>query len=91
MKLPLSCLILNAMVIALILAFFPEKLNALAFFDLHRFKNIKNECETNLNCRSRKCVTRTDFLCAARSKYFLFIIFQRFAINIIFPIIRNDL
>ena len=80
MKFSLSCLIFNVMVIALILAFFPEKLNALAFFDVHRFKNIKNECETNLNCRSRKCVTRTDFLCAARSKYFLFIIFQRFAI-----------
>ena len=72
MKLPLSCLILNAMVIALIVAFFPAKLNALAFFDLHRFKNIKNECETNLHCRSSKCVTRTDFLCAARSKCILF-------------------
>ena len=73
MKLPLSCLILNAMVIALIVAFLPEKVNALAFFDLHRFKTIRNECETNLHCRSRKCVTRTDFLCAARSKSILFI------------------
>ena len=80
MKLPLSCLILNAMVIALIVAFLPEKVNALAFFDLHRFKNIKNECETNLHCRSRKCVTRTDFLCAARSKFILFT-FSKISIN----------
>ena len=70
------------MVIALILAFLPEKLNALAFFDLHRIKNIKNECETNLHCRSRKCVTRTDFLCAARSKYFYLLYFKGLQYNI---------
>ena len=66
------------MVIALIVAFLPAKLNALAFFDLHRFKNIKNECETNLHCRSSKCVTRTDFLCAARSKFIIYLCFKEF-------------
>ena len=54
----------------------------LIFFDHWPLQERENECEIDFHCRSNKCITRTDFFCAARSKllkikYYVYYIAQR--------------
>lgn len=63
-------LIVTTTTIGLLLFFiFGVNVDGLFFFGQLPKKVLKNECEHDLHCISRKCVTRTDFLCAAGSKF----------------------
>ena len=79
----------NVALVLTTITMFNEDVSGLLFFNLHPFKELKNECEIDLDCTSNKCSTRTDFICAARSKFKLIKIWLRALTvrSILFPIV----
>ena len=42
--------------------------NGLIFFEKWPIKELKSECNIDSDCTSNRCLSRTDFFCAAKSK-----------------------
>ena len=59
-------------IVLLLVCIFSENVNGIILFGKRPIKLLENECESDLQCHSRKCTTRTDFICAAESKYWRF-------------------